>query len=140
MCPQIVPRCAIVLLAWSLPLSPGCASKSKVAPSTGPRTPTTADQVKIYEKAPKKYEVLGAVTVAPSATVRWDERGNADAGFEQLKAQAATRGANGLLLQAESGSDPDGFITAGYKGTYYQVPVRDNPKSAMAQAIWVLKE
>jgi hypothetical protein len=139
--PQSVSSCVIVLLtSCTLALASGCASKPEVVASSGPRKATTPDQVKIYQKAPKKYEALGTVTVAPSDRVRWDERGNADEGFEQFKSQVAARGANGLLLEAPEGSGARRRILAAYKGEYYQVPVRDEPRSAVAQAIWVLEE
>ena len=119
-------------------MSNGCA-KSEVVRSTGPHTPTTPEQVKIYPKAPKKYEVLGTVTVPIGGDVRWDDRGDADAGFERLKAEAAKLGANGLLLEAPPGAS-EARVLAGYKGTYYQVPVKLNPRTAVAQAIWVVEE
>jgi hypothetical protein len=71
--------------------------------------------------------------------VRWDERGDADAGFDRLKADAAARGANGLLLQAPAGA-ADARVLAGYKGDYYQVPLQTKPRAAVAQAIYVLEE
>lgn len=131
---------ALLLVSLILLLASGCASKPEVVASSGPRNPTSTDQVKIYQKAPKKYEALGVVSVAPSDRVRWDKRGNADEGFEQLKAQAAARGANGLLLQPEEGSGVNQRILAGYRGEYYEVPVRVEPRAAVAQAIWVLDE
>ena len=138
---RTLPRCVALLLASSISLlASGCTSTPEVVASSGPRSPTSTDQVRIYQKAPKKYEALGVVSVAPSDRVRWDERGNADEGFEQLKAQAAARGANGLLLQPEEGSGVRQRILAGYRGKYYEVPVRVEPKAAVAQAIWVLDE
>jgi len=118
----------------------GCA-KSQVVPSAGPREATTPAQVKIYEKAPKKYEVLGALNVPISGDVRWDARGDADAGFERLRTDAAALGANGVLLQAPAGA-ADTLVLAGDKGVYYQVPMqtKTNPRAAVAQAIWVLPE
>jgi hypothetical protein len=71
--------------------------------------------------------------------VRWDARGDANAGFEQLKAQAANKGANGVLLVADPG-ESDIAVTAGYMGTFYQVPVKENPRTAVAQAIYVIEE
>lgn len=115
----------------------GC-STSKEVPAAGPRTPTTPDQVTIYQKAPdKRYEVLGTVTVPTSATVRWDERGEAAAGFDALKAQAAALGANGLLLTLAP-EQYDLLATAGYKGTFYQVPMKRDPRRAIAAAIFIL--
>ena len=88
--------CALGLL---LPLG-GCASKPEIVPSSGPRTPTSASQVKIYEKQPKKYEMLGTVTVTREEGAKWDEKGDANAAFDTAKSKAAALGANGLLLAA----------------------------------------
>lgn len=117
----------------------GCASTPEIVPSTGPHEATTADQVKIYEKAPKKYELLGKVTVTQKEGAKWDERGNADAAFDNARAKAAAMGANGLLLAAHTG-EYDARATAGYHGTFYQVPVKGRPPVGLFQAIYVLKE
>jgi len=48
-------------------------------------------------------------------------------------------GANGLLLTA----DPklyDIGVGVGYNGTFYNVPLRYQPRTAIASAIFVLKE
>jgi hypothetical protein len=114
----------------------GCGPE--VVPSSGPRAPTDPSQVSIYQKEPKRYEILGNVEVAVGGDVRWDSKGEANAGFERLKAQAAARGANGILL---SGDSPEMMrVVARYKGTWYQVPVRtETPKTAVAKAIYVLE-
>jgi opacity protein-like surface antigen len=116
-------------------------SSSEVVPSSGPRSPTTAEQVKIYQKAPKKYEKLGVVTVSRAEGATWDERGDATAGFDILKRKAAALGANGLLLTVPEGGE-EKRATAGYHGTYYQVPVKGPRGSVegLAQAIYVLEE
>ena len=114
----------------------GCGP-TVVPPTT--HAPTTPDQVNIYAAPPQKYEVLGMVTVPISGEVQWDDKGDANAGFERLKAAAAAKGANGILLQAPN--DPLGaHVMAGYQGKYYQVPLQTNPRAAMAEAIWVVKE
>jgi hypothetical protein len=115
----------------------GCGSQ--VVPSSGPRPPTEPMNVTIYQKEPHRYEVLGRVEVPIGGEVRWDDRGEAVAGFDRLKSAAAAQGANGLLLV---GDDPlMTRVLAGYKGTFYQVPVRtENPRAAIAKAIYVLDE
>jgi hypothetical protein len=114
----------------------GC---SHVVPSSGPRSPTTPAQVSIYDKEPKKYEQLGSVEVPVGGDVRWDERGDATAGFEKLKTVAAARGANGILLLPTENEKLK--VLAGYRGTYYQVPIREGkPNVAVAQAIYVIEK
>ena len=121
----------IVLLALV-----GCAPK--VVESTGPRQPTSADQITIYQKEPSKYEVLGMVEVPIGGAIRMDERGDATMAFEELRRKAAALGANGLLLD-EKKVPSDVMVTASHKGTFYQVPVNRTPRAAKGQAIFVHK-
>jgi hypothetical protein len=117
----------------------GCKSEPDVLKPTGPRPPTTAAQIKIYPKPPNRYELLGTVSVQAGGDVKWDERGNANVGFDRLLADAAKLGANGLLMAADP--DPEArLVTAGYHGAFYQLPVRGKPPTAVAQAIYVIKE
>jgi hypothetical protein len=119
-----------------------CAcSSSQVVPSSGPRTPTTPDQVKFYDKAPKKYEQLGKVTVSRAEGATWDDRGDATVGFDILKSKAAALGANGLLFTVPEGGKNQ-RVLAGYHGEYYQVPVEgpEGQRQGVAQAIYVLEE
>jgi hypothetical protein len=110
----------------------GCASKPQVLPTTGTHPPLSMDQVHLYQTPPDKYEILGTVT----DNVRWDESGNATAGFEELLRKAAAMGANGLLFEADPGQF-NLLATAGYKGQFYQVPISLKPKTAIAKAIFV---
>jgi hypothetical protein len=125
---------AVVLL-----LLVGCSSH-EVVPSQGPRAATRAQDVKIYQKQPRKYERLGVVSVPVTPEIRFDERGDANLGFDRLKAQAAARGANGLLLPVEGVEGSDAHATVGYHGTFYQVPLRAKPRTAMGEAIYVIEE
>lgn len=130
-------RTTILLLSALATIVTGCASE--VVPSSGPRAATDPATVRIYQKEPHRYEIMGNVEVPVGGDVRWDERGEAVAGFERLKAQAAARGANGILLV---GDNPQMTrVLAGYKGTFYKVPVRyGKPDVAVAKAIYVLEE
>ena len=56
-----------------------------------------------------------------------------------LKATAAALGANGVLLIAEAPGDIY-QVTAGHRGTFYKLPVQRDPRTAHAQAIFVLEE
>ena len=118
----------------------GCASK--IVPTTSPHPPTTVAQVKIYQKPPAEFELLGQVE-APFAG---NERGDATKYFETLQAGAASLGANGLLLTA-AGEDlatvTAAVNRAGINRAYYKVPVRiadGKARMAVAQAIFVIKE
>lgn len=129
-----------LLLLTALFLS-ACSSQPEVVPSSGPRSPTSADQVKIYQKAPNRYENLGVVTVSRAEGATWDERGDATVGFDILKRKAAALGANGLLLTVPEGGE-EKRVNAGYHGEFYQVPIK-GPRGSVegvGQAIYVLEE
>jgi hypothetical protein len=131
-------RFALALTGLLVVANLGCAS-SEVVPSTGPRPPTDPASVAIYQKEPKKYERLGEITQVITPDMKWDERGDSTAGFDKLKALAAQKGGNGLLLKLPEGSYAY-LVLAGYKGNYYQVPVKaGEPKTVMAEAIYVLE-
>jgi hypothetical protein len=130
--------------AWGIPavfavmlVAGGCAPE--VVPSSGPKPAISADQVMVYQKQPSKYEDMGMISANQSEGARWDERGDANRGFDSLKAKAAERGANGLLLMVDP-AESDRIVTAGYHGNFYQVPVRGNPPTAIAKAIYVIKK
>ena len=129
----------VVVAVFAAFVVSACSSSPEVVPSSGPRSATSPEQVEIYAKAPDKYEVLGNVTVTGAEGAKWDERGDATEGFEALKRKAAARGANGLLLKVGEG-DYDQLVLAGYKGEYYQVPVKGNPPTAVVEAIYVLEK
>jgi hypothetical protein len=114
----------------------GCASP-KVVPTTK-HEPSSPSAVQIYQKAPAKdYEVHGTVTLKASEQYKWDDRGNADAAYDELKRQAAAMGANGLLMDAPADAT-DARVTAGYHGQFYQIPVKlPKPVTAIATAIYV---
>ena len=131
---------SLAVLTAALLLS-ACSSKPEVVPSSGPRAPTSADQVKILQKEPKRYEKLGMVTVSRDEGASWSDKGDATAGFDILKRKAAALGANGLLLKVDAPHDPKRMILAGYHDEWYQISVTTGtPPQGMAQAIFVLPE
>ena len=124
------------LVALAAFVGGGCASP-KVVPTTK-HEPSMPGAVQIYQKPPAKdYEMLGTVTLKASEKYKWDDRGNADAAYDELKRQAAAMGANGLLLDAPQEAT-DARVTAGYHGEFYQIPVKlPRPVTAIAMAIFV---
>jgi len=136
--PGMLGNAAIVFLML---LGFGCASQGpEIVPSQGPRPPTSAEQVALYQKQPKKYERLGLITQVVTPEMKWDERGDSTAGFDALRAQAAQKGANGLLFTLPDGTF-DYLVLAGYRGDYYQVAAKKGePKTVMAEAIWVIEK
>ena len=123
----------------SLALAGGVGCSDHVVPTTGTRSATNPNDVQFYTKEPKKYEKLGTVQVPVGGDVRWDANGDATAGFEKLKAAAAARGANGiLLLPGASGTES---VVAGYRGKFYQVPLRrGTPSAVVVETIYVIEQ
>jgi hypothetical protein len=127
------------ILGVLLIVAGGCSSP-EVLPTSGPHPALSATEVQLYQKQPGRYEKLADLAITITPEMRWDERGDANACFEQLKAKAAAVGANGVLLVTGK-SQYDYLATAGYKGTFYQVPVRGGqPRIVVAEAIYMIKE
>jgi hypothetical protein len=122
----------------ALALLIGCTHEAQKA--SGPRPPTSANQVTLYQKAPgTKYETLGTVSVPVGGAIKMDERGDATAAFVALREQAAALGANGLMFD-EKKVPSDLVVTASYNGTFYTVPVNRQPRTARGEAIWVYEK
>jgi len=124
---------AVLLLGLTMAFV-GCAPT--VEPPSEPRSPTSPGQVEVFQKQPSKYQLLGTVEVPIAGAIRMDERGDATAGYQELKKRAADMGANGILLDPKV-VQSQGVVTCADNGTFYQVPVDYKPKVARAQAIWV---
>ena len=98
------------LVCWVFLLA-ACATTSHVI--TGKtQTPIDPSQVKIYSTAPPDYEEIAVI----DATSRWsfsfgDQR-KMDAVMERLRREAASLGANGVLLQS-TGSESGGGLSTG---------------------------
>jgi hypothetical protein len=133
-----VSRIRLSVLAMAC-LATAIAACSEVLPPSGPHPIIAADQVKIYENQPAKYELLGAIEVPVTAEMKWDERGDSAPGFRALQAKAAALGANGVLLLADA-QKYDTKVGAGLNGRYYLVPLRREPRTACATAIFVINE
>jgi len=127
---------AQALLATAM-IALGC--KPEVLPNSGNHPPLMMSQVKIYQTPPKKYEELGNISIPITPEMRFDERGDSTPGYDALLTKAAALGANGVLLEDKTGTQT-GAVTVGYKGKFYTVPLTNNPRTAVAQAIYVLKE
>ncbi|HVT89175.1 MAG TPA: hypothetical protein VHD56_10015 [Tepidisphaeraceae bacterium] len=114
----------------------GCSSEPKDLTSQA-LTPTSPEQVKIYQKRPDNYGIVGTVVVEITPDMKWDEQADANKLFDLLKGKAAAKGANGLLFELDR-SEFDVNATAGYHGQFYQLPIRIAPqRAAVARAIWV---
>ena len=127
---------ALVLAAAMGIFVTGCGPEVVPASKHDPISP---EAVKFYQKQPAKYEELVVISVPVTPAMKWNEQGDATPAFEALRAKAAATGANGVLLIAQPGTF-DVMATAGFKGTWYQVPVKRDPKTLVAKAIYVISE
>jgi hypothetical protein len=129
----------LFLAAFAAICLTACAPTTQVVQSSGPHAPTTPYDVHLYANPPKKYEILGNVSVEITSTLRWGESGDATPAFNALIVKAAALGANGLLFDQTAGGATFTAV-AGYHGDFYEVPMYSNPTTATATAIWVLDQ
>ena len=107
-------------------------------PPAGERPRTEPAQIKLYTKAPEKYEMLGLVESAEN--LKWSEGSDVTPLIDDLRARAAATGANGLLLVVDSDEVPNLVRILGrYQKTFYEIPFQTKPtKRAVAKAIYVM--
>ena len=98
-------------LVFSVLLLVACATTSHVI--TGKtRTPIDPSQVKVYSTAPPGYEEIAVIDATSRMSFSFGDQKKMDAVMERLKKEAASLGANGVLLQS-SGSDGGGGVGTG---------------------------
>jgi hypothetical protein len=90
----------------------GCATTSHVI--TGkPRAPIDASQVTLYSAAPPKYEEIAVIEASSRSSFSFGDQQKLDTVIERLKKEAASLGANGVLLQRTGSDGGGGGIGAG---------------------------
>jgi hypothetical protein len=98
-------------LLFSLLLLVGCATTSHVI--TGKvRTPIDPSQVQVYSTAPPNYEEIALIDATSRSSGSFGDQKKMDAVIERLKKEAASLGANGVLLQS-TGSEYGGGVGTG---------------------------
>ena len=94
-----------------------CATSSQVLTGV-PRSPILPAAVKVYTQAPQSFEEIGVLGASRrSVTSAGGERAIAKM-IEAMRTQAAQLGANGLLLEDFSESDPVAIGTGVGSQTY----------------------
>jgi hypothetical protein len=116
-----------------------CGCAPEVVPSSGPRPPTRLEEVKVYQKPPKKYEDLGVIEVRSTPEMSLNAQGHSPATFAVLKGAAAAKGANGLLL-GDKQLDREFTALVGDGTADYHVAMRHDPPTVLGRAIYVIKE
>lgn len=105
---------------WTLALVStlvGCATSSQLL-TGAPRSPISPAAVRVYTQAPDAFEEIAILAASrKSASSAGGERAIAKM-IETMRAQAAALGANGLLLEDFSDSDPIAIGTGVGSQTY----------------------
>jgi len=114
----------------------GCATATGSVILTGPARPSTNPQsVKLYQKEPKKYDVIGLVEA--SSDYGWTDQKSQDYAVAELKKQAAKVGANGVLLTT-TGTQTSAMVGGYGTGVMWAAPA--NAKVVKGTAIFVNEE
>ena len=124
---------AAVSIAFLIALF-GCATGTSIV--TGKVRPAiNPSEVKLYLEQPTKYETISIVEA--SSDVEFSSQAALDRAIQELKAQAAKIGANGVLISntGDKSSNMVGFYSGGvfYAGT-------SEAKTAKGIAIFVIQE
>ena len=108
-----ISRNARMLVLWLAVLSlAGCATTSHVI--TGkPRTPIDPSQVTLYSSTPPRYEEIAVIEASSRSSFAFGDQKKMDAVIERLKKEAASLGANGVLLQRTGSEGGGGAVGAG---------------------------
>jgi hypothetical protein len=108
----------IVLLAVVIACAAAaCATSSHVLIGTA-RPPISPESVRVYYRAPPKYEEIATVQASSQGSMALTSQQNMDKAIARLKAEAAKVGANGVLLQGVQDT-PGGSIGLGGGSTSY---------------------
>ena len=112
----------------------GCATGSSIV--TGKVRPAiNPNEVKLYLESPTKYETIGIVEA--SSEVEFSSQSAQDRAIQELKAQAAKIGANGVLIS--NTADKSGDMVGFYSGGVFYAGASET-KTARGNAIFVIQE
>jgi hypothetical protein len=106
-----------IVMAWLISILAACASSTQVL-TGAPRTPISPAEVRVYTQAPQSFEEIAVLGASKnSVSSEGGERAIAHM-IESMRTQAARLGANGLLLEDFSDSDPVAVGTGVAAQTY----------------------
>ena len=105
-------RCATALMFFAAVALTGCASSSSSILVGKARAPISPDEVRLYLRAPAKYEEIAMIESSSKASMAVSDQAKTDVSIQRLKEEAAKVGANGVLL-TETGSEVIGGVMAG---------------------------
>lgn len=105
----------IITTMLSILLLSACASGSYIL--TGQkRAPILPSEVTIYADSPEQYETIAIVKASSGSG--WNQQGDMDYAVEELKKQAASLGANGVILIGTGGNVSTSVGTSSDGTTY----------------------
>jgi hypothetical protein len=105
---QLVRLC---ILSLCVALLSACATTSHVLTGKA-RAPIDPAQVQIYSTAPPAYEEIAVIDASSRSSGSFGDQKKMDTVIERLKKEAASLGANGVLLQS-TGSEYGGGVGTG---------------------------
>jgi hypothetical protein len=119
----------------------GCSASSHIVVGQT-RPPISPSMVKLYSKAPAKYEEIAIIDSSSKSSWAITDQGKVDVAIERLKEEAASLGANGILIQLtgdiSTGSVGVGSATAYGNSAYgYGISSSVLHKVAKGMAIYV---
>jgi hypothetical protein len=95
----------------------GCASSSQTLTGS-PRAPLLPADVRVYTQAPQSFEEIAVLTASRKSVSSAGGERAIEKMIETMRSQAAQLGANGLLLEDFSDSDPVAVGTGVGSQTY----------------------
>ena len=118
----------------------GCTPSSHIVVGQT-REPISPDKVKLYTKPPENYEEIAIVDASSHTSWAVTDQGKIEKAIERLKEEAASLGANGVLIGVSGTGDLStgsvGVATGGYGNTAYGVSSNAMHKTAKGMAIYV---
>ncbi len=94
-----------LLLAIALTTVSGCATSSQMLTGS-PRAPLLPSDVRVYTQAPQSFEEIAVLSASRKSVSSAGGERAIEKMIETMRSQAAQLGANGLLLEDFSDSDP----------------------------------
>jgi hypothetical protein len=93
------------MLAIALTTVSGCATSSQMLTGS-PRAPLLPSDVRVYTQAPQSFEEIAVLSASRKSVSSAGGERAIEKMIETMRSQAAQLGANGLLLEDFSDSDP----------------------------------
>jgi len=94
-----------MMLAIALTTVSGCATSSQMLTGS-PRAPLLPSDVRVYTQAPQSFEEIAVLSASRKSVSSAGGERAIEKMIETMRSQAAQLGANGLLLDDFSDSDP----------------------------------